>query len=171
MWLVVPRPRSRRTSQPGACSTRWCVITSRRSAPLPLRLLRFRSARAVLLHGPGCLSELRRPAHDGACGAPGRSRLSGGARATVGLEPAEPAALRARVGPRVVSGGPAFPFSGLGPCHARWRGYDLHAHVCPFVRGSAISRSILSLAPVCRKIPPRWPLAPVVASVPTKSPP
>ncbi len=25
---------------------------------------------------------------------------------------------------------PAFAFSGLGPCHARWRGYDLHAHVC-----------------------------------------
>ena len=25
---------------------------------------------------------------------------------------------------------PAFAVSGLGPCHARWRGYDLHANVC-----------------------------------------
>jgi hypothetical protein len=25
---------------------------------------------------------------------------------------------------------PALAFSGLGPCHARWRGYDLHANMC-----------------------------------------
>jgi len=89
----------RRAGVPGLPDLRRAL---RRVRPVPVRGVRIRPVRGLLLQGPPAVRELRRPAYDGAGGAPGRPGLSGGARPAVGADAAATRALPRRLGSRAL---------------------------------------------------------------------